>query len=205
MAAVTLTVRPFMDQPPVKVEVPSTEEMFAKLAVRLSPELAPALYDDSYYPAYAAVAAWKRPRRVLEIGVRLGYSLIAMASGHRPSEVAGIDSEADPASNLGHARQNLAACGFVDMPTVFIRDRSSDVSIKDLGGPFDLVHVDGGHDESTCLHDIEMAFQVLASGGVVIVDDLSTFSVLAAFEATARVPGRAAGYVMHKHGMGVLR
>lgn len=41
----------------------------------------------------------------------------------------------------------------------------------DLPGPFRFVHVDGGHDETTCRADCEYSLGALRPGGVLCVDD----------------------------------
>lgn len=106
--------------------------------------------------------------RVLEIGVNAGHgALLMLAAG--AAEYWGVD--------LGAHRYTRPALGFLkgrfDAKGV-IGDsaKALPVLIAEEVGPFDLIHVDGGHDLACALADLLNARQLLAPDGLVIVDDM---------------------------------
>jgi hypothetical protein len=46
---------------------------------------------ERYYETKARIAAWLKPKRVAEIGVRAGYSALAFHMGHPFTEYYGLD------------------------------------------------------------------------------------------------------------------
>ena len=58
---------------------------------------------------------------------------------------------------------------------MIIRRNSLDVSADELlewsGGPYRLLSVDGGHSTEVALNDLQLAHEVLADGGVIMMDD----------------------------------
>src|SRR5712692_4878505 len=66
-----------------------------------------------YYQFYVGIAALVKPKVILEIGVKLGYSLIALFRGYSGIEkMVGIDSEGLIHGSQRMAIQNLRAAGY---------------------------------------------------------------------------------------------
>lgn len=62
--------------------------------------------------------------------------------------------------------------------TYIIEGLSTDVLIKDSvrdNGPYDILYIDGGHDYETVLSDIDLCTETLKPGGLMIMDDASSF------------------------------
>jgi len=137
------------------------------------------IYDDqdggrtNYYNWYRWVAGLVRPRVVVEIGVRLGYSAWALALEGGTQTFIGLDNECYIAGSNQRAREFLQwRYSQVLLHTVDTR------SITTLR-PFllnylpDVIHIDGDHACVHCRHDLELAHEVLPVGGTLIVDDAS--------------------------------
>jgi len=126
---------------------------------------------DKNYPFYAALAFLVKPMSVLEIGVRLGYSLISMFRGYDGIlKIVGVDLQADVEDSQRKARENLVAVGYkkeLELPVVGSR------WIKSFGSNvhFNLVHVDGDHSREGAREDIRMAWPKVAPGGILVADD----------------------------------
>jgi hypothetical protein len=123
---------------------------------------------------------------VAEIGVHHGRFLIALAHLGRPSETClSIDVFDDQASNvdgsgagdLERLRGNISAHAPPDLNYVFVKADSlamtmtERLEIAGRYGPFRLFSVDGGHNVSNVVNDLEFAQAVLASGGAILLDD----------------------------------
>lgn len=122
------------------------------------------------YAWYAAVAAAVQPRSVVEIGVRYGYSAIALRRGHYFESYTGFDmEEPDWPGCLERAYKNMVfAFGWV-ANTMLVRENTQTI---DSLPKCDLVHVDGDHSYAGCLHDLRMAWD--AASKAVIVDDYNS-------------------------------
>jgi len=115
-----------------------------------------ALFDQwvDYYRMKEALARAIKPKRILEIGVRYGYSAAAMLAGAPRAEYCGIDLDA-PAygggtDGLEFSRKHLPASA-----SLLREDTQKLTSLP--GGFYDLIHVDGQQDEVGTYHDLELA------------------------------------------------
>ena len=128
--------------------------------------------------------------RVLEIGSYLDASTCFLAAGLRGARASivcvdtwlnqtmpdGIrDTLAEFEKNLQSVRKQLT----------LIRKASSNVTPGDLGGPFDLVFLDGDHSYGQTRADFELVSNLVAANGVLVFHD-SLF-----FEGVSRVIGEA--------------
>jgi predicted O-methyltransferase YrrM len=119
---------------------------------------------------------------VLEIGVRQGLSSIAVASlrGEGCRFVA-VDLWDDPQSeNISHRGGKGDKAAFTENLKCFyeaidfieiISANSTTLKAADLGSAFSFCHIDGGHSDAETYHDIQLAFEILAPGGLMALDD----------------------------------
>lgn len=150
----------------------------------------------NYYPVYERVATVLQPRSVLEIGARLGYSLVALAHGSRrlrrfwwvddESYLAG--SNRDCAANLVHYFRT----GRPESAAPLLRCAPALERLPDLP-PWgvDLAHVDGDHSYAGTLRDLEAVWE---RARVVLCDDYRLPSVGRAVRDWAA--SRAAPYLV---------
>ncbi len=118
------------------------------------------------YTYYFAIARFFQPRSIMEIGVLGGCSMAAMLLGVGPKcRAVGWDIEAYRPQSNELAMETLHACGVhADLFKINSQERD------DLGGDFDLVHVDGEHGLNGALHDLKLA--VKAKAAVILFDDI---------------------------------
>lgn len=154
--------------------------------------------EKSYYSDFAGIAKKYAPRRILEIGVRFGYSGIAMTSGALaggvppPIEYVGLDAEffAGHTKDQGYGlyRSNaVAAENFKRFrPGVtaefFTCDTRDGLPEEVLTRKFDLINVDGDHSYEGAYGDLCRVWPLLNPGGIIIVDDLGMVDVKRAVE-----------------------
>lgn len=144
------------------------------LEPQLHPHDRPALpaWRDCYEMKFA-LARLIRPRSILEIGVRAGYSALALLTASPEATYLGLDNDSDTHGGfrgaIDHARRILA-----DYPAEILEVSSADyaarLSANGTRPTFDLVHVDGDHSLTGCLADLRLASAL--GPRVILVDDV---------------------------------
>ncbi|HIG74244.1 MAG TPA: class I SAM-dependent methyltransferase [Bacteroidetes bacterium] len=119
-----------------------------------------------------------RPTRVLELGTNLGVGAATLAMALARTEAEGgpagrvVTLEGAPAY-AEVARQSLAEMGLSERARVVVGafvDSLPDV--LDGEGPFDLVFIDGHHEEAAARTYVHAIRPALSSGALVILDDV---------------------------------
>lgn len=130
---------------------------------------------DRYFYDYGGMAQKFKPRRVLEIGVRYGYTGIVFCLGARGKlgivdiDYVGLDDESYHANSCAQANANFAqAVPWANARAM--RWNSFNGLPKDIG-TFDMIHVDGNHDTHGVLNDLGHTWPVLNPGGFILLDD----------------------------------
>ncbi len=115
------------------------------------------LFEDwvPYYRLKWAIARALRPRRILEIGVRFGYSAAAFLDACPDAEYLGIDNDSD---TFGGQK------GAIHWARQITRGSKSEYLIADSqklesfpGGQYDLIHIDGQQDGAGSIADLRKA------------------------------------------------
>lgn len=153
---------------------------------------------ERYYATKAAIAAWLRPRSVVEIGVRAGYSALAFFMGHPFEMYTGLDAD------LGHWG---GVKGYLTHASAMIRREFGRAACQSIvqradtqrltvlpAERFDLAHVDGDHGWQGATHDITLCLD--AGTRYVCVDDYEFVpAVRAAAEDVVSARGLEAVFV----------
>jgi predicted O-methyltransferase YrrM len=148
-----------------------------------------------YYRQKYLIAALFAPASIAEIGVRWGYSAWSFLRACPRAAYDGFDLQqgthggAKGADTFDWCLQLLAR----DYPDASVAFHRADTQALDtLGGPYDLIHVDGDHTERGCRHDLDLAWNAAAAGGLILVDDYDYIpGVHAAVDAFCRARPRA--------------
>lgn len=123
------------------------------------------------YPWYRYYAEIKKPKAILEIGVRRGYSIISMCLGHKPDHVFLMDNCAD-GINMQEAIDGVRGLG---VGSSFYggdsQNGSAFGSVNACGRQYDLIHIDGEHTPDALTSDLRYS-KFLAPDGWIIVDDV---------------------------------
>ncbi len=135
---------------------------------------------------------------IAELGVFRGkyLALLYRATVSSPRPVLGVDLFPDvaPGPALDEARQAIVdavaeACGESRRLTMVQADTlgltAADVASR-LGGAAAFLSVDAGHEPENLFHDLGLAADLLAPGGIAAVDDAFNFSTPGAIEGTCR-------------------
>jgi len=129
---------------------------------------------DNNYVWYYFIGQVFRPRKILEIGTRYGYSLksLLLGSGGPYDDVSVVvydDERDDDVEPLKVAEAHLRGMGVPDVTL-----HRLDTQKLDRLFPFDadLVSVDGDHSEDGVVHDLGLVvFTIGRRGGIIVVDD----------------------------------
>lgn len=127
----------------------------------------------NYFHIYGGLVQRYRPHRILEIGVRYGYTGIVLQLAARAIklrvEYLGIDDESYHARSCDQANANLRQA--IPWANAKAMRWNSFDGLPPNCGEFDLVHVDGNHDDFGVLNDLQICWPVLNPGGVIVLDD----------------------------------
>jgi hypothetical protein len=160
--------------------------------VRLMFDVTPFLHPDDpwarsepgvarYYPCKYHVAGLLQPKRIVEIGVRAGYSAAAFLSACPSSTYFGFDYN-DPGDDSGgwhdaiHLARVMLALHFPQASVIIAEQNTRQLSSLPIRNA-DLVHVDGDHSTEGCLHDLRLAAQSAAQW--ILVDDITYLPTVA--------------------------
>lgn len=133
------------------------------------------------YNWYAHYGASIRPKEILEIGVRRGYSAFALIKGAEGTvrRFLGVDMELDIPGSNADAEAVVRRLGVDDVAIIKSDTRTS---FPWIDGSFDLIHVDADHSMRGALKDICNVLPLLSPGGTIIVDDVESAPVKSAIE-----------------------
>jgi predicted O-methyltransferase YrrM len=189
-----------------RFEIPRLEVLFAEVVYRADQRLVPALGQEAYYQFYYLLGKYFAPKRILEIGTRFGYSLIALAKGSRCDYAKSIDLQSYqnpfgmPSQRV--ASENLKAC-CPWLRTEFLVGDSRGITLG-AEEQFDLIHIDGAHSADGCRDDILQFWPQLAPNGVMLVDDLDQGSVRNGYAQAKKLIAATEAFFPTKHGCGML-
>jgi SAM-dependent methyltransferase/predicted O-methyltransferase YrrM len=171
------------------------QPILAELMPFVHPEDANADYmlSGNCYEWYAGYAAALKPKSILEIGTRRGYSLLAMLlSCDTVEEIAVLDNESygvklDWIEEILTAIRADGINGQKPGFRVYRNDTQTDgiqLPLRYHGTDhaserWDIIHVDGDHTEAGALHDLELAAEALAPSGTIILDDVVFYADVA--------------------------
>ncbi|MDJ0618998.1 MAG: class I SAM-dependent methyltransferase [Calothrix sp. MO_192.B10] len=140
-----------------------------------------------YYNFYYSYARSWQPKSILEIGVRRGYSAVAMAigAGNNLVNFVGIDSETDVPLSSNYAKEILQNCSQAEIKLINLDTQKE--NLADNIGKFDLIHVDADHTFYGCISDILLALYLSHPGTKIIIDDCLYAPVRAAVESVIKI------------------
>lgn len=131
---------------------------------------------DCYFADYGGLAKKYKPKRILEIGVRYGYTGIMFVLGCRCNrgkptpEYVGVDDESYHRGSCDKANENFAqAIPFAQAKAI---KHNSFYGIPSELGTFDLIHIDGNHDYHGVTNDLNHCWPILNEGGIIALDDI---------------------------------
>ena len=131
------------------------------------PQHAEYIRSGNYYEWYYAFGAYYKPKTILEIGVRFGYSLLSMIVGSPSVEyVRGWDIDCYSADS--HNVANSAIRSRIKDGIDFSVDVVNSQELTELPQFFDLIHIDGDHSYEGKVHDLELC---IGKCRVMVVDD----------------------------------
>lgn len=137
----------------------------------------------SYYADFCGLGFKYRPTRVLEIGVRYGYSGLAVCTGAQEAGIEKIHYTGIDAEILCLDSNAAAEAKFREfLPAVTTRFFRCDtlregLPRKVLKEQFDYILVDGDHSYEGARADLMACWPLLASGGILVIDDLGMVDV----------------------------
>lgn len=131
------------------------------------------------FPLIRALDAVQRDRGiggpVGEIGVFHGRLFFLLALFQHEGETALAVDMWEPAQEMEMFLENMETHLGGDDGVTVIRSDSTKLSAEDLlhaaGGPMRIISVDGGHTADVVEHDLSLARDTLAAGGVIVLDD----------------------------------
>ena len=128
------------------------------------------LHAANYYGYYRQIAEQVQPTCILEIGVRYGYSALAMLLGcglNCRVDYTGIDHEFFSGSNAyAESKIRTRTRGAVKV----LKQTSQD--LQQVPGTYHLVHLDASHRPDGLLIDLNLIGPAVVADGVIVIDDM---------------------------------
>lgn len=127
-----------------------------------------------YYPFLNALARDFKAERILEVGVRFGYSAVAFIHGNPVREYVGLDYDLYDPTSSAKSSANLEWLNrqqHVDVTLIKVNTQTLDSLDFLEGRRFDFIHIDGDHSYEGALTDLRNFWNVLSVGGHMLVDD----------------------------------
>lgn len=143
------------------------------------------------YSYLFGIGAAKAPRRILEIGTRYAYGIIALAKGTMwagvTPEVIAVDCEADGIASNAIAIENVKRETGLDLYLINANTQNvADTNAKINGrGTMDIVVIDGDHSPQGILNEISIAMMWAKPNALLLIDDCDVPHVRAAAGALA--------------------
>jgi len=130
--------------------------------------------DYDYYREKYEICLRYKPKSIAEIGVRYGYSMASFLFACPEAEMFGFDM----ISGGNGGPQNINTFEYVapmisknfPLAKLTLTHQNTQL-ISSFCRSFDFIHVDGGHGEDECTHDMEMCFNSYPRRLVMVVDD----------------------------------
>ena len=134
-----------------------------------------AQYKDYYKVKYNILKNEKpEAKRILEIGVRAGYSAWTFLQACPDVEYVGLD-----ANNGTHGGQGGEDGRFANWAKRILKeynfhqyqcDTQKETDLSRFG-KFDFIHIDGDHTVEGVMHDLDICSEILDESGVMLIDD----------------------------------
>lgn len=139
-----------------------------------------------YYATKATICQRVQPKKILEIGTRCGYSVVAMHLAAPDARFICVDAgvDADSAQTLAHAKSMLREQN-IDADIIITNSHN----IREIPA-VDFAHVDGDHTYEGTLADLNLVAHV----PTILVDDCCEHSVLRAVKEFSQATNRAVEY-----------
>lgn len=126
------------------------------------------------YLALNALVAARKPRRIVEIGVRRGYSAFAMLCAAPEAEYFGFDADVCTWGGVPGAMWDARRMLRREFPRARVSVRRVDTATPGTRLPSaDVYFVDGDHSDEAALRDMELCAAAAERGALLLVDDVT--------------------------------
>jgi predicted O-methyltransferase YrrM len=114
-----------------------------------------------------------RPKTILEIGTRFGYSLRSMILGsEQTSEIWFYDSELDYEGSIQYVVDYFSG-NFPNVLVNWTKINTRELKKLDVNQKVDLCHIDAEHSAKGCYEDCWLCYEILdKQSGVMLIDDV---------------------------------
>ena len=180
-------------------------------------DIAESYLTSDLYPIYRDIVAEAKPKSILEIGCRYGYSLgVALDAYDGIERAVAVDIVDDPSAYIPGpdgafrtTQRNVQAMKrsgrWPGTQFEFYEQNTQRVTDLPFSGSFDLVYVDGDHTVAGMLHDLMLVIPLLSEKGIIVVDDMDWMPELSApAKLFARAVGMDTAYHPDESGRGRL-
>jgi predicted O-methyltransferase YrrM len=123
---------------------------------------------NNYYAWYYTYGKIYRPKSYMEIGVRLGYSTIAVGLGSKELTDIYLFDNNSGEYRLKEGEKNIKKMLPCTRIHLYLTDTQK---MNTLNFKVDMAHIDGAHTREGVKHDLHLVSKCINLGGWVIIDD----------------------------------
>jgi len=129
-----------------------------------------------HYAVYAEVCRELKPRSILEIGVRAGYSAWTMLSAVPDATYIGLDADNGTNGGVAGYFEHAEAMLRREYPQASVNVwRANSQRLISLDRRYDLIHIDGAHNHDEALRDMELCAPF---ADYLLVDDTASITTV---------------------------
>ena len=166
-----------------------------------------------YYPVLCTIVRQQRPNRVLNIGVRSGYSLSTILDASSEIETAYATDLSEKQTNecaaayrqtqfLLEKLQKTARWPHLRELIFWDKDSLASAALPPEANDLDLTLIDGTYNVQGCLHNLNIVLSATRNNGLIIVDNTDRHSLQSPIEDWALSHGLISSYHPDSSGRG---
>ena len=154
-----------------------------------------------YTPMYYLICRLMEAKNILEIGLDNGYSSYVLGTAAKENEGRFFGVE----KHEGKARRIKKEMDLLEMPNTIIWADSNDIKKWEWCDRLDFILLDGNHNVKSILHEMDLLYPLIKTGGIVCIHDVWSWSAEAWDKIIKTYDFAGQLTFLYNFGLGIIR